>query len=80
MAILGAVVVVVLVTAFNDYQKEKQFRGLQSKIEHEHQFSVIRGGQDKNIPVGEIVVGDIAQVKYGECVNTGVLVLMYVYC
>lgn len=58
---------VVLVTAFNDYQKEKQFRGLQSKIEHEHQFSVIRGGQDKNIPVGEIVVGDIAQVKYGEC-------------
>lgn len=80
VAILGAVAVVVLVTAFNDYQKEKQFRGLQSKIEHEHQFSVIRGGQDKNIPVGEIVVGDIAQVKYGECVNTGVLVLMYVYC
>ncbi|XP_061187596.1 plasma membrane calcium-transporting ATPase 2-like isoform X4 [Saccostrea echinata] len=66
VAILGAVVVVVLVTAFNDYQKEKQFRGLQSKIEHEHQFSVIRGGQDKNIPVGEIVVGDIAQVKYGD--------------
>ena len=66
VAILGAVVVVVLVTAFNDYQKEKQFRGLQSKIEHEHQFSVIRGGQDKNIPVGEIVVGDIAQVKYGK--------------
>lgn len=79
MAILGAVSVVVLVTAFNDYQKEKQFRGLQSKIEHEHQFSVIRGGQDKNIPVGEIVVGDIAQVKYGECVNTGGLVLMYCF-
>nr|ABL63470.1 plasma membrane calcium ATPase [Pinctada fucata] len=66
VAILGAVIIVVLVTAFNDYQKEKQFRGLQSKIEHEHQFSVIRGGQDKNIPVGEIVVGDICQVKYGD--------------
>ena len=66
VAILGAVIIVVLVTAFNDWRKEKQFRGLQSKIEHEHQFSVIRGGQDKNIPVGEIVVGDICQVKYGE--------------
>lgn len=79
VAILGAVSVVVLVTAFNDYQKEKQFRGLQSKIEHEHQFSVIRGGQDKNIPVGEMVVGDIAQVKYGECVwILGVLCLCIV--
>lgn len=79
VAILGAVSVVVLVTAFNDYQKEKQFRGLQSKIEHEHQFSVIRGGQDKNIPVGEMVVGDIAQVKYGEFVwILGVLCLCIV--
>jgi hypothetical protein len=41
VAILVAVIVVVLVTAFNDYRKEKQFRGLQSKIEHEHQFAVI---------------------------------------
>nr|XP_022299334.1 plasma membrane calcium-transporting ATPase 2-like isoform X3 [Crassostrea virginica] len=75
VAILGAVVVVVLVTAFNDYQKEKQFRGLQSKIEHEHQFSVIRGGQDKNIPVGEIVVGDIAQVKYGDLLPADGLII-----
>ncbi|KAJ8302062.1 hypothetical protein KUTeg_021049 [Tegillarca granosa] len=66
LAILGAVAVVVLVTAFNDWQKEKQFRGLQNKIEHEHQFSVIRGGKDIQIPVGELVVGDICQVKYGD--------------
>ncbi|XP_060075457.1 plasma membrane calcium-transporting ATPase 2-like isoform X2 [Ylistrum balloti] len=66
VAILVAVIVVVLVTAFNDWRKEKQFRGLQSKIEHDHQFSVIRGGQDINIPVGEIVVGDICQIKYGD--------------
>ncbi|XP_052678774.1 plasma membrane calcium-transporting ATPase 2-like isoform X5 [Crassostrea angulata] len=75
VAILGAVSVVVLVTAFNDYQKEKQFRGLQSKIEHEHQFSVIRGGQDKNIPVGEMVVGDIAQVKYGDLLPADGLII-----
>ena len=29
LAILLAVVIVVLVTAFNDWSKEKQFRGLQ---------------------------------------------------
>lgn len=65
MAILLAVVVVVFVTAFNDWRKEKQFRGLQNKIETEHKFSVIRGGQVNQLPVGDIVVGDICQVKYG---------------
>ena len=38
-------IVVVLVTAFNDYTKERQFRGLQSRIEGEHNFSVIRDGE-----------------------------------
>lgn len=66
VAILAAVVVVVLTTAFNDWQKEKQFRGLQAKIEHEHQFSVIRGGEVIQIPVGDLVVGDICLVKYGD--------------
>ena len=31
-AILVAVIIVVFVTAFNDWSKEKQFRGLQVKI------------------------------------------------
>ena len=53
-------------TAFNDWRKEKQFRGLQDKIEHEHKFSVIRNNEVQQIPVSEIVVGDICQVKYGE--------------
>ena len=66
VAILVAVFVVVFVTAFNDWRKEKQFRGLQSKIECEHRFSVIRGGEVVQIPVGDIVVGDICQVKYGK--------------
>jgi Ca2+ transporting ATPase len=64
-AILVAVIVVVMVTAFNDWRKEKQFRGLQSKIEHEHKFSTIRGGEVVQIAVGDLVVGDICQVKYG---------------
>ncbi|PKU28356.1 plasma membrane calcium-transporting atpase 2- hypothetical protein [Limosa lapponica baueri] len=71
-AILLSVICVVLVTAFNDWSKEKQFRGLQSRIEQEQKFTVVRGGQVIQIPVAEIVVGDIAQVKYdfsGGCEN-----------
>ena len=62
VAILASVIVVVLVTAFNDYTKEKQFRGLKNRIKEEQKFSVIRGGTVQQINVAEIVVGDIAQV------------------
>ncbi|KAM6215219.1 plasma membrane calcium-transporting ATPase 2 isoform 3-T3 [Rhynchocyon petersi] len=65
-AILLSVICVVLVTAFNDWSKEKQFRGLQSRIEQEQKFTVIRANQVVQIPVAEIVVGDIAQIKYGD--------------
>ncbi|XP_031778696.1 plasma membrane calcium-transporting ATPase 2 isoform X4 [Nasonia vitripennis] len=66
LAILISVIVVVLVTAFNDYSKERQFRGLQNRIEGEHKFSVIRQGEVKQISVSDIVVGDICQIKYGD--------------
>ncbi|XP_066208189.1 plasma membrane calcium-transporting ATPase 2 isoform X1 [Saccopteryx leptura] len=65
-AILLSVICVVLVTAFNDWSKEKQFRGLQSRIEQEQKFTVVRANQVVQIPVAEIVVGDIAQIKYGD--------------
>ncbi|XP_014685599.1 plasma membrane calcium-transporting ATPase 4 isoform X5 [Equus asinus] len=65
-AILFSVIIVVLVTAFNDWSKEKQFRGLQNRIEKEQKFSIIRNGHIIQLPVAEIVVGDIAQIKYGD--------------
>lgn len=74
-AILLSVVVVVLVTALNDYQKERQFRGLQAKIETEHKFAVVRGSQEKEILVKELVVGDIAHVKYGDLLPADGIVL-----
>nr|XP_032524976.1 plasma membrane calcium-transporting ATPase 2 isoform X5 [Danaus plexippus plexippus] len=74
LAILISVIVVVIVTAFNDYTKERQFRGLQSRIEGEHKFAVIRGGEVNQVPISEIVVGDICQIKYGDLLPTdGVL-------
>ncbi|XP_028431340.1 plasma membrane calcium-transporting ATPase 2 isoform X1 [Perca flavescens] len=74
-AILLSVVCVVLVTAFNDWSKEKQFRGLQSRIEQEQKFQVVRGSQVIQLPVSDIVVGDIAQIKYGDLLPAdGVLI------
>ncbi|XP_056304724.1 plasma membrane calcium-transporting ATPase 3b isoform X1 [Danio aesculapii] len=74
-AILLSVICVVLVTAFNDWSKEKQFRGLQSRIELEQRFAVVRNGNVIQIPVAEMVVGDMAQVKYGDLLPAdGVLV------
>lgn len=74
-AILVSVVCVVLVTAFNDWSKEKQFRGLQNRIEQEQKFTVLRGGQVIQIPVADIVVGDVAQIKYGDLLPAdGVLI------
>ncbi|KAI3408197.1 hypothetical protein GPALN_012043 [Globodera pallida] len=74
-AILISVVVVMLVTALNNYTKERQFRGLQAKVETENKFAVIRGGMQLQVVVNELVVGDIAQIKYGDLLPTdGVLI------
>lgn len=70
MAILVSVVVVVLVTAGNDWSKDRQFRGLQAKIDEEHKFAVIRSGQAQEVPVADLVVGDICQVRYGKQVSS----------
>lgn len=66
VAIMVSVVVVVLVTAVNDWSKEKQFRGLESKLDGEQRISVIRGGETSEVLVAELVVGDVCQIKYGD--------------
>jgi Ca2+ transporting ATPase len=61
-----AILVVILVTAYNDWSKEKQFRSLQDKISEEQSATVIRNGQNVVISVADVVVGDVVQVKYGD--------------
>ncbi|KAI6238552.1 ATPase and Haloacid dehalogenase hydrolase domain containing protein [Aphelenchoides fujianensis] len=68
VAILICVAIVVLVTAVNDYSKERQFRQLQDKIETGQKFSVIREGEALDVPVSELVVGDVIRVKYGDLI------------
>ena len=64
-AILVAVVIVVFITALNDWTKDKQFRGLQKKLDSDTRFSVLRNGEIHELPLVELVVGDVAQFKYG---------------
>ena len=80
-AILGAVVIVVLVTAVNDWTKERQFRGLQRKLETDAKFSVLRDGCLEEMTLAEIVVGDILQFKYGNAFPVdGLLIQVGVDC
>jgi calcium-translocating P-type ATPase len=64
LAILMAVLVVSVVTAVNDYQKEIQFREL-SAANDDVDVLVIRGGQARQIPVADIVVGDVVCIEAG---------------
>ena len=69
VAILVAIIVVVLVTAINDWRKERQFRDLQNTIDKDQKISVIRDNHIQEIPVTELVVGDICFIKYGNISN-----------
>jgi len=75
IAIMIAVVVVVLVGGFNNFQKEKQFRALeaQSKLK---KSVVKRADNDKNLDSDEVVVGDLVILKAGYTIPAdGIFVL-----
>ena len=64
-AILVAVIIVVMVSSINDYQKEKQFRKLNAKKE-DRQARVIRDGHNAMVSVFDIQVGDILSLEPGD--------------
>jgi calcium-translocating P-type ATPase len=67
-AILAAVLVVSIVTACNDYQKETQFRAL-SKANDDVQVLVKRdNNRVVSIPVDEIVLGDVILIEAGDSI------------
>lgn len=75
-AILAACLIVSVVTAINDYQKESQFRQL-SVANDAIDVVVVRDGLHWQIPVHEIVVGDLVVVEAGDPIPCdGVLVRM----
>jgi len=75
-AILSACLIVSVVTAINDYQKESQFRQL-SVANDAIDVVVVRDGLHWQIPVHEIVVGDLVVVEAGDPIPCdGILVRM----
>lgn len=58
--------IVVLVAALVDWKKERQFRGLQDKVEKDHLASVVRDNHIQQIPISDLVVGDLCFIKYGD--------------
>ncbi|XP_065670637.1 plasma membrane calcium-transporting ATPase 3 [Hydra vulgaris] len=67
-AILFAVAIVTIVTALNNWQKEKQFMQLHKKINNEHVVSVVRDGNVVKLSLSELLVGDVCLVNNGDIV------------
>lgn len=65
-AILAAVLIVSVVTAANDYQKESQFRELSAENDNRKDVVVVRAGTHWQIPIADIVVGDIVLLETGD--------------
>jgi Ca2+ transporting ATPase len=74
VAILVAIIIVVLVTSINNYSKEKKFQKLNEEAQ-ERSISVLRDGEEKNISVFDLLVGDIAKVGSGDVMPVDALVL-----
>lgn len=67
VAILVAVVIVVIVGAGNDYQKERQFAKLNAKKE-DRELIVIRNGKQKLISIYQLLVGDVINLQTGDVI------------
>ncbi|OJD10995.1 calcium-translocating P-type ATPase, PMCA-type [Emergomyces pasteurianus Ep9510] len=67
VAIIVAIVVVVVVGAANDWQKERQFVRLNKKKE-DRSVKVIRSGKSVEISVYDILAGDVMHLEPGDMV------------
>lgn len=67
VAIIVAVLIVVLVGAANDYQKERQFAKLNAKKE-DREIVVVRQGDNHMVLIYSLLVGDIIALETGDVV------------
>ena len=67
VAIMVAIIIVVVVGAGNDWQKEKQFVKLNKKKE-DRDVKVIRSGKSREISVHDILVGDVMHLEPGDMI------------
>ncbi|KAH9159737.1 calcium-translocating P-type ATPase [Lactarius sanguifluus] len=67
IAIIAAILIVVAVGSLNDWQKERQFQALNEKKE-DRLVKVIRDGEEFQIDVHHVVVGDVVLLDPGEVI------------
>ncbi|KAI5780539.1 hypothetical protein EDC01DRAFT_633396 [Geopyxis carbonaria] len=65
VAIMVAIIIVVVVGAANDYQKERQFVKLNKKKE-DRTVKVIRSGKSMQISIYDLLVGDVCHMEPGD--------------
>ncbi len=65
VSILLAVSVVVLVTAGNNWQKERQFQALE-QVQSKSCVRAVRNGKEMQLPVEDVVVGDVLMLETGD--------------
>jgi len=66
VSIYIAILIVVLVTAFTDKQKDNQFQALEKAQKSSQACRVVRDGKEMPVPPEEVVVGDVLCLRYGE--------------
>lgn len=67
VAIMVAIIIVVVVGAGNDWQKERQFIKLNKKKE-DRTVKVVRSGRTREISIYDILVGDVVHVEPGDMI------------
>lgn len=67
VAIITAVLIVVIVGAGNDYQKERQFAKLNAKKE-DREIVVIRSGEKCMVSIYDLLVGDVVCLETGDVI------------
>lgn len=74
VAIMVAILIVVVVGALNDWQKERQFVKLNKKKE-DRVVKVIRSGQVQEVSVYDVLVGDVMRLEPGDLIPVdGILI------
>lgn len=68
IAIWMAVLVVSLVGAGNDYQKQLKFLELEKTSVDDVKVKTVRGGQRVEVPAPDVVVGDLLELEAGDAV------------
>ena len=67
VAIMVAIIIVVVVGAANDWQKERQFVKLNKKKD-DRTVKVIRSGKSREISVHDVLVGDVMHLEPGDMI------------